>query len=96
MSGTSMAYPHVCGFVETFLYHGANVRGDNELRKILQKYVIDIGVPDPDSANGLGFLTYVTKEEFAEMLGRISCPCLILDSLGSVATCFIFSPNRVW
>jgi subtilisin family serine protease len=71
MSGTSMACPHVCGFVAALLSNGANVRGDAELRKILQKYVIDIGVPGPDNAAGLGFLTYLTKEEFAEKWEKI-------------------------
>lgn len=71
MSGTSMACPHVCGFVAALLSNGASVGGDAEMRKILQEYVIDIGVPGPDNATGLGFLSYLTKEEFTEVWKRI-------------------------
>jgi subtilisin len=71
MSGTSMACPHVCGLVAALLSNGASVGGDAEMRNILQKFVIDIGVPGPDNATGLGFLSNLTKEEFAEVWKKI-------------------------
>jgi subtilisin len=64
MSGTSMACPHVCGFIAALLSNDDNVTGDAALRERLNDYVLDIGMPGPDNATGLGFLTYLTKEEF--------------------------------
>ena len=63
-SGTSMACPHVCGFIAALLSNDDNVTGDAALRERLNDYVLDIGMPGPDNATGLGFLTYLTKEEF--------------------------------
>ena len=42
MSGTSMAAPHVCGFISALLtkHKGMN---DKELREFLKSFVIDIG-----------------------------------------------------
>jgi len=32
-----------------------------------KKYLIDIGVTGPDTETGLGFLTYLTKEEYSNV-----------------------------
>ena len=66
MDGTSMACPHVCGLVAALLSNNP-VTGDAEMRERLNEYAIDIGVSGPDNATGLGFLTYLTKEEFDAM-----------------------------
>mmetsp|Transcript_44744 Transcript_44744/g.65782 ORF Transcript_44744/g.65782 Transcript_44744/m.65782 type:complete len:325 (+) Transcript_44744:97-1071(+) len=81
MNGTSMACPHVCGFLTALLdkengYLSAveagskdkPVKGDKYLRKLInEKYVIDIGVKGPDNETGLGFLTYLNKKEFKRL-----------------------------
>ena len=64
MSGTSMACPHVCGLICALLSNDDKVSGDAELRERLNKYVMDIGALGPDNETGLGFLTYLSKEEF--------------------------------
>jgi len=66
MSGTSMACPHVCGLIAALLStpdDKTKVDVDG-LRKRLDKFALDIGVPGPDNSTGLGFLTYLSKEEF--------------------------------
>jgi len=71
MSGTSMACPHVCGLITALLDKGTEnepVKGDAEIRKLLNdNYLIDIGVKGADNATGLGFVSYLTKDEFDEM-----------------------------
>merc|ERR1712038_116705 len=71
MRGTSMASPHVCGLITALLDKGTGnkpVKGDAEIRKLLNdKYLIDIGLKGPDNATGLGFVTYLTKEEFDKL-----------------------------
>ena len=69
-----MACPHVCGFITALLTKGDkakhNIKNDAELREILnEKYLIDIGVKGPDNSTGLGFLTYLTKDEFTDLWG---------------------------
>lgn len=71
MSGTSMACPHVCGFITALMTKGGEysdkITGDASCRELLNdKFCIDIGVEGVDNATGLGFLTYLTKEEFEE------------------------------
>ena len=74
--GTSMACPHVCGLVAALLTkkddgsvsYSDLIRNDAGLRRVLKKRCrIDIGARGPDNATGLGFLTYLTKEEFNEL-----------------------------
>ena len=69
MSGTSMACPHACGFMACILqkYGCSNT---NELRKVLSKYVVDIGTEGIDNETGLGFLTYLREDEFDKLLPR--------------------------
>jgi len=73
MSGTSMACPHVCGLLSALLdkeSDNAPAQGDAAMRELInEKYLIDIGVKGPDNATGLGFLTYLTKDEFDGILG---------------------------
>lgn len=67
MSGTSMACPHVCGLIAALhdKENGILGGGDASVRETLEeKYLIDIGVTGADNATGLGFLTYLTKDEF--------------------------------
>lgn len=71
--GTSMASPHVCGFITALMTKNAAyseiIKDDSSLRKLLnEKFCIDIGAKGQDNATGLGFLTYLTKEEFEETL----------------------------
>jgi len=73
MSGTSMACPHVCGLIAALLdkndgYDKVLLKDDEALRKLLKKkFLIDIGVKGPDNETGLGFLTFLTKQEFDDM-----------------------------
>lgn len=71
MSGTSMACPHVCGLITALLdkENGSGIEGDAALREVLnEKYLIDIGMKQGfDNATGLGFLTYLSKDEFDEI-----------------------------
>jgi len=71
MSGTSMACPHVCGLITALLdkENGSGIEGDAALREVLnEKYLIDIGMKQGfDNGTGLGFLTYLSKDEFDEM-----------------------------
>lgn len=71
MSGTSMASPHVCGFITALMTKGGAysdiIKDDRTCRALLnEKFVIDIGTKGSDVMTGLGFLTYLSKEEFEE------------------------------
>jgi len=73
MSGTSMACPHACGFMASLMTKGGKyedlIKDDASLRQLLNdKFCVDIGIKGPDNATGLGFLTYLTKDEFDDML----------------------------
>jgi len=76
MSGTSMACPHVCGLVAALLTKKDDkgisycdlIKDDRSLRRLLKKrFLIDVGAKGPDNATGLGFLSYLNKEEFDEL-----------------------------
>jgi len=67
--GTSMASPHVCGLIAALMTKDATyseiIKDDSSLRKVLnENFCIDIGTKGRDNATGVGFLTYLTKEEF--------------------------------
>lgn len=63
MQGTSMASPHVAGFVAALLTK-MRYNGDKKFREQLSNnYAIDIGLKGPDTSTGVGFLTYLDKNE---------------------------------
>ena len=71
-----MATPHVCGLVAALLTkdgpYRKGVSDDEGLRKLLEKFTIDIGVKGPDNATGLGFLSYLNFEEFKKVESETS------------------------
>lgn len=71
MSGTSMASPHVAGFIAALLTEG-RIQGGNDaaLRQTLNSYAIDIATEGRDNASGVGFLTYLNEAAFDELLPR--------------------------
>jgi len=69
MSGTSMAAPHVAGLIAALLSEGSVRPNEKELRRMLtEKYAIDVGVKGPDHSTGVGFLTYISKDEVETMV----------------------------
>lgn len=68
-SGTSMASPHVCGLIAALMTKGGAyediIKDDASVRALLnERFAIDIGTEGIDNETGLGFLTYLTKDEF--------------------------------
>ena len=68
-TGTSMACPHVCGFLTALLTKGGEyedvIKDDESCRDLINdKFLIDIGREGKDRSTGLGYLTYLTKDEF--------------------------------
>ena len=69
-SAPSMVPPHVCGFITAALMTKGGayddiIKDDASLRDLLNdKFVVDIGSNGTDNASGLGFLTYLSEEEF--------------------------------
>lgn len=68
-TGTSMACPHVCGFLTALLTKGGEyedaIKDDESCRDLINdKFLIDIGSEGKDRSTGLGYLTYLTKDEF--------------------------------
>ncbi len=48
------------------------VNDDTSLRKVLNdKFLTDIGVTGPDNETGLGFLSYLSKDELMEILDSL-------------------------
>jgi len=72
MSGTSMASPHVCGFVAALMTkdrpYSDIIKDDKSLRTFLDdRFCMDLGGEDPKIATGRGFLTYLNKKEFKDV-----------------------------
>jgi len=77
IKGTSMACPHVTGFIAALLTkklgksYCNEVKGDESLRKLLNaNFVRDIGTKGRDNATGLGFISYLDKEEFDDVFKK--------------------------
>jgi subtilisin family serine protease len=68
MSGTSMACPHVCGFIAALL-SGGTAAADVRTR-LDKEFTIDIGVPGPDPSTGLVRSKYLS----CRMDGVSTCP----------------------
>jgi hypothetical protein len=71
MSGTSMACPHICGLITCLMTKGGAyyklIRDDLSCRELLNdRFCIDIGTEGRDNQTGLGFLTYLSRDEFEE------------------------------
>lgn len=70
MSGTSMACPHVCGFIAAI--SSPNAKQTDAMRKRLtDEFSIDIGTPGPDTSTGLGFVTYLTEKELSQYFAKM-------------------------
>lgn len=52
MSGTSMACPHVCGFIAALL-SSQEKKSVDVRKKVADEFTVDIGVPGPDKSTGL-------------------------------------------
>ena len=68
MSGTSMACPHVCGFIAAIM---SPDKKDDVRKRLTEEFSIDIGTPGPDTSTGLGFVTYLDENELAEYFARM-------------------------
>lgn len=65
MNGTSMAGPHVSGFIAALMTNGAYRNKYLKLRKDLEtKYAIDIVGKGKDKSTSVGFLTFLSQTEF--------------------------------
>lgn len=71
LSGTSIACPHVTGFIACLMSKGIiqneGAKTNEILRDKLNAYTIDIGLKGPGNKKTLGFLTYLSKDEFDEI-----------------------------
>ena len=71
MSGTSMASPHVAGFIAALLSGGRLQGGDDAaLRQTLNSHAIDIATEGRDNSTGIGFLSYLSEADFDQLLPR--------------------------
>lgn len=52
MSGTSMACPHVCGFIAALL-SGGNGKATDIRKRLPEEFTLDIGIAGPDNSTGL-------------------------------------------
>ncbi|KAG7344660.1 subtilisin-like serine protease [Nitzschia inconspicua] len=69
MQGTSMASPHVTGFIAALLSNHADRYTPTALKNVLSsRYAVDIDAKGPDTSTGVGFLTFLSKEELEQFL----------------------------
>jgi len=68
MSGTSMACPHVCGFIAAVI---SPDKKQDIRNRLTTEFSIDIGAPGPDTSTGLGFVTYLDEDELAEYFAKM-------------------------
>lgn len=69
MQGTSMAAPHVAGLIAALLSNDGSRHKPAALKKILSsRYAVDIGAEGRDSSTGVGFVTFLSKEELEHFL----------------------------
>lgn len=76
MSGTSMACPHVCGFIAALFSNGRIKNKGSQTDKMLRQtlnsmYTLDIATKGRDNATGLGFLTALDKGSFTNLLAKV-------------------------
>jgi subtilisin family serine protease len=67
MSGTSMACPHVAGLIAAIM---TKTKG-NIRQRLTDDYAKDIGIPGKDVATGLGFVTYLNREDLSAAFERM-------------------------
>lgn len=71
MQGTSMAAPHVTGVIAALMTNGGYKNGGNKLKKdLVSKYAIDIGAKGKDNSTGVGFVTFLSKTEFGDLMKK--------------------------
>lgn len=83
MSGTSMASPHVAGLIACLMTKGRlkpvpkSEKKAAPFRQVLTKYAMDIAKVGPDTETGVGFVTYLNKEEFDALVPQLMAPKLV-------------------
>jgi subtilisin family serine protease len=72
MQGTSMAAPHVTGLIAALMSYDGSQFQPRALKKLLaSKFAIDIGAQGPDTSTGVGFVTYLVKQELEQLLSGV-------------------------
>mmetsp|Transcript_31181 Transcript_31181/g.47560 ORF Transcript_31181/g.47560 Transcript_31181/m.47560 type:complete len:569 (+) Transcript_31181:90-1796(+) len=78
LNGTSMACPHVTGLIaalmsgtNSYKFRTNDPGTDQKVRDLLKQYTIDIGLKGFDTATGLGFVTFLSKDEFNTMFKSV-------------------------
>lgn len=72
MRGTSMAAPHVAGLLAALMTNGSYQNSGKKLKKDLSsKYTFDIGAKGKDNSTGVGFATFLSKDEFDKQITNL-------------------------
>ena len=71
-----MATPHCCGLIAALMTKGGkyegNIRDDFTCRQFLnENCVVDVAEAGRDNTTGLGFLTYLSKDEFDDTFDKL-------------------------